>query len=252
MNQLEIIKEELNLFIEKFYKNQFLKGILLVSVVFLSSLYLVSLAEFYGRFNSTVRFLFLSLFLLFNLYIAFIYCLTPLLNYIKVSRRLSPEKASKMIGLLFPQLDRKLSLQEKEKVELLKASIEQKAKKIGAVKFSKGISYTENKKYLKYVLPAVFLFFIFLTFLPELFTQGSFRVLNFSKEFKLQAPYKFVLINQNLTLSEGEDLYLKVDLVGKDFPNRLYINSSQGVFLMNKLKANSFECFLHFKNYAKK
>ena len=56
-----------------------------------------------------------------------------------------------MIGLLFPeisdqltnllQLDRKLSLQEKEKVELLKASIEQKAKKIGAVKFSKGISY---------------------------------------------------------------------------------------------------------------
>ena len=254
MNQLEVIKEELNIFIEKFYKNQFLKGILLFSVVFLSSLYLVSLAEFYGRFNSTVRFLFLSLFLLFNLYIAFIYCLTPLLNYIKVSRRLSPEKASKMIGLLFPdisdqltnllQLDRKLSLQEKEKVELLKASIEQKAKKIGTVKFSKGISYTENKKYLKYVLPAVFLFFIFLTFLPELFTQGSFRVLNFSKEFKLQAPYKFVLIDQNLTLSEGEDLYLKVDLVGKDFPNRLYINSSQGVFLMNKLKANSFECIL--------
>ena len=162
MNQLEVIKEELNIFIEKFYKNQFLKGILLFSVVFLSSLYLVSLAEFYGRFNSTVRFLFLSLFLLFNLYIAFIYCLTPLLNYIKVSRRLSPEKASKMIGLLFPdisdqltnllQLDRKLSLQEKEKVELLKASIEQKVKKIGTVKFSKGISYAENKKYLKYCL----------------------------------------------------------------------------------------------------
>ena len=64
MNNLEIIKEELNVFIEKFYKNQFLKGVLLLSVVFLSSLYLVSLAEFYGRFNSTVRFLFLSLFVL--------------------------------------------------------------------------------------------------------------------------------------------------------------------------------------------
>ena len=144
MNNLEIIKEELNVFIEKFYKNQFLKGVLLLSVVFLSSLYLVSLAEFYGRFNSTVRFLFLSLFVLFNLYIAFIYCVTPLFNYIKQSRRLSPEKASKMIGLLFPhisdqltnllQLDRALSSQEKEKVELLKASIEQKAKNIGVVK----------------------------------------------------------------------------------------------------------------------
>ena len=254
MNNLEIIKEELNVFIEKFYKNQFLKGVLLLSVVFLSSLYLVSLAEFYGRFNSTVRFLFLSLFVLFNLYIAFIYCVTPLFNYIKQSRRLSPEKASKMIGLLFPhisdqltnllQLDRALSSQEKEKVELLKASIEQKAKNIGVVKFSKGISYAENKKYLKYVLPAVFLFFIFLTFLPELFTQGSFRVLNFSKEFKLQAPYQFHLVDSKLTLSEGDDLYLKVNLVGNDFPNRLYVSSSQGVFLMNKLKTNTFECVL--------
>tara|TARA_Y100000991_G_scaffold3306_1_gene2773 strand:+ start:17375 stop:20689 length:3315 start_codon:yes stop_codon:yes gene_type:complete len=254
MNQLDIIKEELNIFIEKFYKNQFLKGFLLFSFIFLSSLYIVSLAEFYGRFNSIVRFFFLSIFLFFNLYIAFVYCVTPLLNYIKQSRRLSPEKASKMIGLLFPeisdqltnllQLDRKLSLQEKEQVELLKASIEQKAKNIGVVKFSKGISYAENKKYLKFVLPAVFLFFIFLNFLPEIFTQGSFRVLNFSKEFKLQAPYQFYLVDPELTLSEGEDLYLKVNLVGKDFPDRLYINSSQGVFIMNKLSANTFEYVL--------
>ena len=254
MNNVDTIKEELNIFIEKFYKNQFLKGFLLFIVVFLSSLYIISLAEFYGRFNSIVRFLFLSLFVLFNIYIAFIYCVTPLLNYIKQSRRLSPENASKMIGLLFPdisdqltnllQLDRKLSSQEKEEVELLKASIEQKAKNIGVVKFSKGISYADNKKYLKFVLPAVFLFFIFLNFLPELFTQGSFRVLNFSKEFKLQAPYQFYLIDPKLTLSEGEDLYLKVNLVGKDFPDRLYINSGQGVFIMNKLHANTFECVL--------
>ena len=254
MDNIDHIKEELNSFIKKFYKNQLLKGFLLSIVIFLSSLYIVSLAEFYGRFNSIVRFLFLSLFIFFNTYITFIYFITPLFNYIQQSRRLSPEKASKMIGLLFPdisdqltnllQLDRKLLLQEKEKVELLKASIEQKAKNIGFVKFSKGISYAENKKYLKFVLPAVFLFILFLNFLPEIFTQGSFRVLNFSREFKLNAPYQFYLIDSELTISEGEDLYLKVNLVGKDFPDRLYINSDQGIFLMNKLRSNTFECIL--------
>ncbi len=254
MNSIESIKDELNNFIEKFYKNQFIKGFLLLSIVFLSSLYIISLAEFYGRFSSLVRFLFLSVFTLFNIYIAFTYCLTPLLNYIQQSKRLSPEKASKMIGLLFPeisdqltnllQLDRKLSIQEKEQVDLLKAGIEQKAQKVKLIKFSRGISYAENKKYLKYVLPAVTLFFIFLTFLPEIFTQGSFRVLNFSKEFKIEAPYLFVLNDSKLSIAEGEDLYLEVKLVGKDFPNRLYINSNQGVFLLNKVRSNTFECVL--------
>ena len=254
MDNLKNIKEELNVFIEKYYKNQLLKGTLLVVVVFLSSLYVVSLAEFYGRFNSFVRFLFLSLFLTFNLFVAFNYFVAPLLNYIRQSKRLSPEKASKMIGLLFPdisdrlinliQLDRTLSEQEKEKAELLRASVEQKAACIGTFKFSQGISYSENKKYLKYFLPAIFLFFIFMAFLPEIFTQGSFRVLNFSKEFKLEAPYRFQLKTTDLILSEGEDLYLEMQLVGKDFPNKLYINSSQGVFLMNKLRANTFDCVL--------
>ena len=254
MNNLENIKEELNVFIEKFYKNQLLKGLLLFLVVFLSSLYIVSFAEFYGRFNSIVRFLFLSLFLFFNVFVAFNYCLSPLVNYIRQSKRLSPEKASRMIGLLFPdisdqltnliQLDRKLSGKEKEKVELLRASVEQKAERIGIIKFSQGISYSENKKYLKFVLPAVFLFFIFMAFLPEVFTQGSFRVLNFSKEFKINAPYHFELKTTDLVMSEGEDLHLEVQLVGKDFPNKLYINSSQGVFLMNKLRANTFDYVL--------
>ena len=159
MDNLKNIKEELNVFIEKYYKNQLLKGTLLVVVVFLSSLYVVSLAEFYGRFNSFVRFLFLSLFLTFNLFVAFNYFVAPLLNYIRQSKRLSPEKASKMIGLLFPdvsdrlinliQLDKTLSAQEKAKAELLRASVEQKAECIGTTKFSQGISYSENKKYLR-------------------------------------------------------------------------------------------------------
>ncbi len=251
MNNLDRIKDELNAFIEKFYKNQFIKGIIVSSIVFLCSLYLISLVEFFGRFNSTVRFFFLSFFVVINFLFALIYCLVPLFNYIKQSRRLSPEKASKMIGLIFPdiadqltnllQLNRRLSIQEDEQVNLLRASIEQKAEKISAIEFSSGISYNENKRYLKYFLPAILIFFIFLGFLPELFTQGSFRVLNFSKEFKIEAPYEFMLNSADISITEGEDIHLNLNLIGEAFPNKLYINSSQGTFLMTKVRSNLFE-----------
>ena len=254
MDRLENIKAELNSFIKKYYKNKFLKGLLASLVVFLLSLYLISIAEFYGRFSSNIRFIFLSFFILLNGYILIIYCLSPLFSFVQQTKRLSHEKASKMIGILFPdisdqltnllQLDKKIKEEDQYQIELLKASIEQKINKIGYVKFSKAISYSENKRYLKYVLPPVFMFFIFTAFIPEMFTQGSFRILNFSKQFQEKAPFIFLLKQNDLKLTEGEDLYIKVELIGNQFPNRLYINSDQGIFLMNKIKSNTFECVL--------
>ncbi len=74
-----------------------------------------------------------------------------------------------------------------------------------------------------------------------MFTQGSYRVLNFSQEFKQKAPYSFSLINTDLSISEGEDLTVQILLTGNNFPDRLYMNSERGVFLMNRLKTNLFE-----------
>ena len=139
------------------------------------------------------------------------YCLSPLFSFVQQTKRLSHEKASKMIGILFPdisdqltnllQLDKKIKEEDQYQIELLKASIEQKINKIGYVKFSKAISYSENKRYLKYVLPPVFMFFIFTAFIPEMFTQGSFRILNFSKQFKEKAPFIFLLKQKDLKLT---------------------------------------------------
>lgn len=254
MDSLDLIKTELNSFIKKYYKNKFLKGLLASIVVFLISLYVISIAEFYGRFSSNIRFTFLSFFILLNGYIFIFYCLSPLFIFIQQRKRITHDRASKMIGVLFPdisdqltnllQLNEKIRKEDHNQIDLLKASIEQKVKNIGYVKFSRAISYAENKRYLKYVLPPVFLFFVFSVFIPEMFTQGSFRILNYSKEFHEKAPFIFLLKDNNLSLSEGEDLFVEVELIGDNFPNRLYINSDQGVFLMNKIKANTFESII--------
>ncbi|MDG2505125.1 MAG: hypothetical protein P8M87_03120 [Crocinitomicaceae bacterium] len=254
MNNINSIKTELNFFIKKYYKNKLLKGLLYCLVAFLLSLYIFSFAEFFGRFNSLIRLVFLLLFIIVNTYLTFVYCLQPIWCIINTNKRFNHQEASVMIGELFPeiadQLTNLLQLEgqqtngKEKEITLLQASIEQKVNNIGFIEFSRAISYSENKKYLKYVLPAVFLFFIFLGFLPEMFTQGSYRVLNFSQEFKIKSPYSFELVNTNLNISEGEDLKLQVLLSGSKFPDKLYINSDRGVFLMSKLKSNLFETVL--------
>lgn len=251
MPHLNSIKKELNFFIKKYYKNKLLKGFLYFLVIFLSTFYIISFAEFFGRFNSVIRLLFFIGFILLNSYVFFVYCLQPLWCLMNQKKRLNHTTAAKMIGNLFPdiadqltnllQLEHQRNKESNNAIPLLQASIEQKISNIGFIEFSKAISYSENKKYLKYVLPAVMLFFLFLGFLPEMFTQGSYRVLNFSQEFKQKAPYSFSLINTDLSISEGEDLTVQILLTGNNFPDRLYMNSERGVFLMNRLKTNLFE-----------
>ena len=118
MNSLDLIKTELNSFIKKYYKNKFLKGLLASLVVFLVSLYLVSFAEFYGRFSSNIRLVFLSFFILVNGYIFILYCLSPLFIFIQQRKRITHERASKMIGVLFPDISDQLTnlLQLDEKI----------------------------------------------------------------------------------------------------------------------------------------
>ena len=254
MTNIDSIKKELNFFIKKYYKNKLLKGFLYFLVIFLSSFYIISFAEFFGRFNSVIRLSFLIGFIILNTYIFSVYCIQPLWCLLNDKRRLKHATAAKMIGNLFPdiadqltnllQLEGQRNKESNNVISLLQASIEQKISNIGFIEFSKAISYSESKKYLKYVLPAVMLFFLFLGFLPEMFTQGSYRVLNFSQEFKEKAPYHFSLINTDLSISEGEDLKVQILLSGNNFPDRLYMNSERGVFLMNRLQTNLFETII--------
>ena len=85
----------------------------------------------------------------------------------------------------------------------------------------------------------MFLFLILYT--PSLFTQGSFRIIKFSEEFKEKAPFSFYLKNADLTINEGEDIDIVLELKGNELPNKIYINSENGSFIMNKRATNVFE-----------
>ena len=75
---------------------------------------------------------------------------------------------------------------------------------------------------------------------PSLFTDGTERVVNYSKEFKEEAPFEFILGEGKLVVEEGEDLPVEVILKGKELPEQVYLISENGKFLMKKTGKNSF------------
>ena len=88
-----------------------------------------------------------------------------------------------------------------------------------------------------------FLLFLFWVS-PGIFTQGTSRVVNFNKEFPVEAPFRFVLNNTSLEVMEGEDVMIDLLLEGQELPEKVFINSDQGKFLMERSQKNAFQIIL--------
>ena len=173
MTEFHSILNQVERFIRTYYKNQLIKGFLLLIMVFMFSLCLVSLLEYFGKFNSPVRFFLLASFTLLNTWIVFYFSIIPVLKLFKLRKGISPIEASKIIGDFFPEISDKLTnvLQLHNDINtsssdtaLLEAGVNQKIKQIRVFSFNNAIDYTLTKKYIKYTIPFVFMF-LFLVFL---------------------------------------------------------------------------------------
>ncbi len=253
MTAYNSILDKIEHFIRTYYKNQLIKGFLLLIMVFVISLCLVSSFEYFGKFNSGVRFFLLVSFTLLNTWIIFNFTIIPVLKLFKLRKGMSPIEASKIIGDFFPEISDKLTnvLQlhndidtSSSDTDLLEAGVNQKIKQIGVFTFNNAIDYTLTKKYIKYTIPFVFMFLLLVFYTPSLFTQGSFRILNFTQEFKEKVPFTFNLNNTSLTINEGEDLIVELVLKGKNYPDQVFVSSDNGSFLMVKKSKNVFHTII--------
>jgi hypothetical protein len=82
--------------------------------------------------------------------------------------------------------------------QLVAASIDQKISELKPVAFSSAVNFSENKRYLKYAL-IPFLFIVVLLFAaPSLITDSTKRLVKHADYFEKEAPFQFVITNQNL------------------------------------------------------
>ena len=249
MGTFERLLEQIDAFIRKFYKNQMIKGLILFVGVFLLSFLLTTTLEYFGRFNSLTRAVLFFSFLGVNAWILMSYLVVPIMSLYSFGRRIDRYQASEIIGSFFPNVSDRLKntlqlqddLQSNEgNIELLRASVMQRSESLSVVPFSSAIDIKENRKYVKYLLPIFLLFMIIGIAAPGLFKQGTERVVNYSKEFKPEAPFSFSLVTSDLDVEEGEDLPVRIKLKGNELPENVYLISENGKFLMQKTAKNVF------------
>ena len=179
--------DQIDLFIRKYYKNQIIKGIIWFVGILLLTLLIVSGLEYFGRFGTIVRALLFFSFIFTNLFVLINYFLVPLTKLYSFGKRIDRYQASNIIGSFFPdvsdrllntlQLNDELSAQSGN-LELIRASVVQRASNLSAIPFSSAIDVKQNLKYLKFVVPVFILVLGIAVFVPSFFTESSKRVVN--------------------------------------------------------------------------
>ena len=166
-----ILLEKLDEFIRKYYKNQLIRGLLYSTGMVLAFYLAVALMEYYGHFDTTFRTILFYLFILTNGYVLVKLIVIPLLHLNKMGKIISNEQASEIIGKHFTNIQDKLfnvlqfqtqstNLPVNQSTILVEASINQKIKELKPIPFSSAIDLSQNKKYLKYALIPLLLFFV--------------------------------------------------------------------------------------------
>ena len=257
MSKFSNLIDQIELFIKKYYKNQMVKGLVLFFSVLLFTFLAVSGLEFFGHFGNMFRLLLFYSFIGINAYIFVMFLAIPLFKLNKISKRLSLNEASVMIGSIFPDISDKLqnTLQLNSQLEdpsqnlvLLNASIEQKSSKLSAIPFTTGINFKDNKKYLKFLLPIIIMLVLVAFLKPNILSDGSERIVNYNSTYVEPAPFEFDLESAS-EIIQGENYKLIIKLSGEEIPSEVKINSNFGTYNLAK---ESIVLFVHeFSNVDK-
>ena len=250
MGSFNRLLEQIDAFIRKFYKNQMLKGGILFIAVFLLTFLIITTLEYFGRFGSITRGTLFFTFIAVNLFILFRFIFVPIMKLYSFGSRINRYQASEIIGSFFPTISDRLKntlqlqndLQSNEgNLELIRASVKQRSADLSVIPFSSAINLKDNKRYVKYLLPLFLIFIVIGIAAPKLLTQGTERVVNYTKEYKVIAPFNFILQTSDLIIEEGNDLPIEVVLKGNELPEQVYLISENGKFLMSKTAKNKFK-----------
>jgi hypothetical protein len=242
-----LIYQKLEDFIRKFYTNELLRGS--IFFVGLGLLYFIFtlFVEYFLWLKPTARTILFAVFILVELFLLLRFILFPTFKLLKLQKGIDYNQASNIIGNHFSEVGDKLTnflqlSQDRNKSELLLASIEQKANTLQPIPFGNAINLGKNKKYLPLaVIPILFFLFFLISGKGDILSQSLNRVVNFKQQFLPPAPFEFVLVNDNLQTEQNKDFLVKVKTVGKVVPENAMIYIGEESYFMETTKAGEFE-----------
>jgi len=254
----EILISKINEFTRKFYLSKLLRG-LIYTLAVMAGVYLLSFMLVYYLHPSpllkTILF-FSSLLLVFVLLAVGV--VRPALAYFRLSRTLTLEESAAMIGEHFSPVRDKLlnTLQLKaladlspHQNQLILAGIDQKIDELKFIPFSKAIQLSDNKKHVKYFLLPVILIIAVAVIAPAILKEGTQSFVQYDKEILPPAPFRFIVLNSALTVTQGDDLQLNLKLDGNQLPQEVYIMEGLNTFKLDQESNTEFH--YTFKNLQK-
>ena len=260
---IDLLKQKLENFIRKFYKNQIIKGLIYSVSLILGAYLIVTVSEYFGNFGKGIRTFFFYALIGGSLIVLGKYILIPLTKLLKIGQSLSYEQASEIVGNHFPDVKDKLinTLQLAEQQggssilssELLEASINQRTEQLKPVPFTSAVSFKENRKYLKWALIPLSVFAVLLFGAPSLITESTDRIVRHNEEI-IYAPYDFTIKNSQLQVPENKDFELELSVALNrtakgGVPDKVYIIRGDQRFRLNKEGKTNF--FYTFNNVQK-
>lgn len=244
-----ILIEKIDLFIRRYYLNKLLRGVILWAAILCSGYIIAALSEYFGHFTVFFRTAIFYAFIVLNLAIIGRYVLPPLLAWLKLGNVISHEQAAGIIGQHFTEIQDKLlnTLQLKELAnndsrhrQIIEASIDQKIEVLHPVRFPTAINIRDNVKHLKWVVPPVLLIIVIAFAAPAILTESTRRLIRHDQYFAPVAPFKFVILNEQLSATQGEDYKLDLKLEGNQVPSAVYIEIEDHTFKLDKQNLSSF------------
>ncbi len=244
-----ILIRKLDKFIRKYYSNLLIKGVLYFISVSVLFFIVINVFEYFAHLGIIARTILFYSFLSVNSLILIKLIIIPLFNLYKIGKIISHEKAAKIIGDHFVDIQDKLlnTLQLHENLdnnlnnELLLAGIDQKILKLKPFSFSKAIDLSKNKKYLKYVFPPVLILVLVLFISPNVITEPTKRIIKHKELFEKEKPFDIVIQNEKLEVVQQDDYILDIKIVGDIVPEAVFVNSQNTKHRLIKLSPIHFQ-----------
>ncbi len=242
------VVQQLQRYKRKFYLNKLLRGSIYFGATLLSVYLLFNSIEYTARLGSAGRAVLLFTFLLLFLLILYRWVIDPLLRLTFPQRQISDEEAARQIGAHFPEVkDKLLNIVQLNKSgsvtdnSLVMASIVQRTRQLSVVSFPLAIDLRKNLRYLRYLAAPILAIVVLLMFVPQFFSEGTKRIVNFNKEYVPEAPFDFDVQTQSDIAFKNEDYPVRVNLSGNSLPDKVYINTSGRRFRMLPNEAGEYE-----------
>ncbi len=229
MREYNQILEQLRAFIRKHYTQVLLRGILLF-IVFGVLFFLVILGlEYFLWMGRNGRMILFGIFLVVESILLFRYVVKPIFYLFRIKKGIGNKDAAFMIGTHFPEVgDKLINLLDlagnKDKTELLLASISQRSQHLSPIPFTSAVTYKEAVSYSKYILIPLSVFgAVYFTGTWNSFFGSYTRVVNYDTAYERPAPFQFELLTTDLAVLEDEAFTLQVVTKGTIKPANVFV-----------------------------